>query len=96
MSILPSTTKKQRNSVRNKPLDEELKQWVLRMWDHGVFLTDDVIKEKAGRTQETLNLFVPPSLRTTITFSNGWLHAFKKRHSFKCYKSHGESGDADQ
>ena len=31
-----------------------------------------------------------------LTFSNGWISKFEKRNNFKAYKSHGESGDADE
>ena len=65
------------------------------MWHRGVFLTDEVIQEKGRRLQSSLNLFNSPEEQTHIRFSNGQIDAFKKRHQFKCYKSHGEGGDAD-
>ena len=65
------------------------------MYNQGVFLNDAVIQEKAHRLQCSLNLSAEPAARTTCTFSNGWLHAFKKRYNLKQYSCHGEAGDAD-
>ena len=33
--------------------------------------------------------------RTTLSFSNGWLQFFKKRHGLRFYNSYGEVGDSD-
>ena len=81
---------------RSNILDEQLRQWVHRMWRTGVFLTGNVIQEKGRRLQRSLNLTLPEDERTELKFSNGWLHAFNNRHKFKSYNSHGEMGDADQ
>ena len=45
--------------------------------------------------QCTLNENLTVEERSNIHFTNGWLYDFKKRNHFKCFKSHGESGDAD-
>ena len=31
-----------------------------------------------------------------LKLSNGWLEKLKNRNHFKCYRSHGESGNVDQ
>ena len=65
------------------------------MWHRGVFLTGDIIREKARRLQRALNHTFLPHEQLKGTFSQGWLHKFNKRHNFKSHKSHGEEGDAD-
>ena len=88
--------RKQLWSTRNNVLDEQLRRWVIRMWQCGVFLSDVVIQEKARRLQCSLNQSaLRAEYHTSCTFSNGWLYAFKQRHNLKCHKSHGELGDAD-
>ena len=82
-------------SVKNIVVELELRVWVMQMWECGVFLTDIMIQEKARRLQYAFNLLVPRTKQTNLAFSNGWLHLFKKRNGFKCYKSHGEQADAD-
>ena len=34
-------------------------------------------------------------MKRRLTFIQGWLCKFNKRHDFKSHKSHGEEGDAD-
>lgn len=65
------------------------------MHKRGVFLTVDIIQEKANRLQFALNSTLPVSEQSNCTFSEGWLYSFQKRHKFKCHKSHGENGSAD-
>ena len=85
--------RKKIRSVTNSVL-EELRLWVIRRWDHGLFINDNVIEEKAKRLQCALSELLPPHEQSDMQFSNGWLHLFKQRHNFKCYKPHGEQGDA--
>ena len=59
----------------------ELKQ-IWEMFDKNTCVTNELIQEKAKRIIESLN-------------TNGWLYKFKKRKSFKCYRLHGESADAN-
>ena len=61
-----------------------------------MYLTEAVVMEKGWRLQSSLNLSLPQSEHTNIKFSNGCLHAFKKRHDFPCLRSHGEESDADR
>ena len=90
-----SCHKKSKKGMQNPVLDEQLTSWIILMWERGIFLTDYVIREKAKRIQSALNLFSIPENKTEMKFTNGWLHRFKRRHNFKRYKSHGETGDAD-
>jgi hypothetical protein len=55
----------------------------------GVILTDLLIKEKAKIFAEAFN--IPEQ---DLTFSNSWLHKFKKRNNIRKYRIHGESGSA--
>ena len=82
--------------AQNRVLEEQLRAWVVEMWGRGVSLMDFIIREKGHQLQCAYNAVVPPSKRTHIVFSEGWLYLFKKRHGFKCHRSHGESGDADK
>ncbi len=44
---------------------------------------------------EKHNSRTTPDKQISITFSNGWIESFKKRNEFRCFKRHGEEGDAD-
>lgn len=81
--------------TRSYALDEQMRSWVITMWERGVLLPDLIIQEKTQRLQRTVNATLSPSERTSCAFSNGWLYKFKKRYGFRCHKSHGEDGDAD-
>lgn len=88
-------SRKQVWSCINNIFDEQLKLWVLKMYERGIYLTEAAIIEKAKRLQSSLNFSLPENEQLNLKFSIGWLDRFKKRHKFGCYKSHGESGDAD-
>jgi len=81
---------------RSNVLDEQLRLWVIKMWERGIYLNESLIVEKGKRLQCSLNLSLPLPECTNILFSNGWIHSFKKRHNFSCHKSHGEEADADR
>jgi len=55
-----------------------------------IAVSGDMIKSKGKQFCLDLNI----ERESLPTFSNGWLTRFKKRHSFKCQKLHGESGSA--
>ena len=63
--------------------------WVENVTASGVILTDLLIKEKAKIFAEALNI-----QEEDLSFSNGWLHRFKKRNNIRKYRVHGESGSA--
>ncbi len=81
--------------VTNSVLEEELRLWAIRMWNLGVFLNENLIQEKARKIQCALNESLQPQEQSNMQFSNGWLYLLKQRQNFKCYKSHGDQGDAD-
>ncbi len=60
-----------------------------------VFITDELIKEKAHRIQILLNQQIPEENQLHLKFSNEWLQNLK-RHNFKSPKSHGESKNIDE
>lgn len=74
---------KRKFNTKNNVLDEQLRHWVIAMWEKSLFLNDAVIQEKAHRLQTSYNLQVEESPRKHCTFSNGWLDSFKKRYGFK-------------
>ena len=66
------------------------------MYERKVFVSDELIQEKARRIQILLNLEISEEHQLHLKFSNGWLQRLKIRNNFKCYKSHGESRNVDQ
>ena len=66
-------------SNRSNALDEQLALWVHKMWRRGVFLIGSVIQEKGRRLQRSFNLTLADDGLMDLKFSNGWLHAFKKK-----------------
>ena len=82
--------------LTSEAIEVLMRDWVWNMWENHTFISDAAIQEKAKRIQNTVNRSLPLCDRTNLKFSSGWLYRFKKRNSFKCYKSHGESGDADE
>ena len=48
---------------------------------------------KSEKNDWKLNTNNSENKKIEINLSNGWLHKFKKRNSFKRYRLHGESGD---
>ncbi len=65
------------------------------MYERKVFVSDELIQEKARRIQILLNLEISEEHQLHLKFSNGWLQRLKIRNNFKCYKSHGGSGNVD-
>ncbi len=65
------------------------------MWSKGVFISDALVREKGHRVLQDLNSKTTTDKQISMTFSNGWIESFKKRNKFRCFKSHGEEGDAD-
>jgi hypothetical protein len=83
-------SKKQRTTVF-PALDRAIVNWVLHCESRGVRLKGDLIILKAKRLFELAGI----SKEDLPAFSNGWLDKFKKRHGFKSFQSHGESGSVD-
>ena len=75
--------------VKFPPLEHAMSLWVENAIAGGVILTDLLIKEKAKIFAEALNI-----QEEDLSFSNGWLHKFKKRNNIRRYRIHGESGSA--
>ncbi len=66
------------------------------MFERKVFVSDELIQEKARRIQMLLNQEIPAEKQIHLKFSNGWLEKLKNRNHFKCSRSHGEKGNVDQ
>jgi len=72
-----------------KPLEDAMVTWVLQMEHRKICLSDGLIQKQALRFAEMMDIS-----EDRFKASNGWLQAFKKRHGFKQFRIHGESGDA--
>ena len=72
-------------------LEEMLELWVARAMLDGVSLTGELIRQKATRFANLLN--IPANER--LALSDGWLAAFKKRCGLKQFKRHGEAGSVN-
>jgi len=75
--------------ITHKALEDAMTTWVLQMEHRKICLADDLIQKKALQLAEMMG--IP---QDKFRASNGWLHNFKKRHAFKQFRIHGESGDA--
>jgi len=75
--------------VKFPVLEYAMSLWVENATASGVVLTDLLIKEKAKTFAEAFNI-----QEKDLTFSNGWLHKFKRRNNIRRYRIHGESGSA--
>jgi hypothetical protein len=76
---------KSKRSVRFPQLDTALARWVAYSEDSGVPVTGELLRSKAARFAEILEIQEP------LTFSNGWLYRFNERHGFGNVKAHKES-----
>ncbi|CAG8758326.1 tigger transposable element-derived protein 6-like [Rhizophagus irregularis DAOM 181602=DAOM 197198] len=75
--------------VKFPALEHAMSLWVENVTAGGVILTDLLIKEKAKIFAEAFNI-----QEEDLSFSNGWLHKFKKRNNIRKYRIHGELGSA--
>ena len=57
----------------------------------GFILSGDTIKQKAKEFSNSLGI----PQKEWLSFSNGWLHCFKKCNHLKQFKCHGEAGSVD-
>ena len=83
-------------AVMHPVIEHELLEWVMRMWELGVHITDGIIQEKARQISIERRVAGLNRTQYGLNFSNGWLAGFKKRHSLKSHKSHGEIAGADR
>jgi Tc5 transposase DNA-binding domain len=70
-------------------LEEVMATWVSQMEHRKISVADDLLQEKARAFAKSMN--IPAD---QFEGSIEWLHNFKKRHSFKLFRIHGESGSA--
>ncbi len=88
--------RKNRIFVSSNSVETAITSWIWDMYERKVFISDELIQEKARRIQLLLNQHIPQENQLHLKFSNGWLQKMKARNNFKCYRSHGESGNVDQ
>ena len=75
--------------IPHKALEDAMTTWVLQMEHRKICLSDDLIQKKARHLAEMMG--IP---QDKFRASKGWLYNFKQRHTFKQFRIHGESGDA--
>jgi hypothetical protein len=81
--------RKRQSKVKYPELEERLLEWILT-FQHTGQLTGETLKTKA----EQISSHLYPG-ESTLTFSQGWLAKFKRRHGLRQFVSHGESGSVD-
>ena len=77
-------------------IETELADWVQRVYHRRINVTDFFIKRNASELMNEFNAANEPEKRVSMKFSNVWIWKSKKRHGVKMYRSHGESGDANE
>ena len=75
--------------VKFPVLEQAMSLWVENATAGSVILTDLLIKEKAKIFAEAFNI-----QEKDLTFSNEWLHKFKRRNNIRRFRIYGESGSA--
>ena len=76
--------------VVSEELDRALALWVQQKEQQRLIVTCQLIREKGKEFGEKLR--IPEAL---LKFSKGWVHGFCRRHGFRQFKIHGESGAAE-
>jgi Tc5 transposase DNA-binding domain len=71
-------------------LELTLSHWFYMKEEQDGTVTNAVLKEKAQQLARDYPLL---GVSATFKFSEGWLDAFKKRHTIQSYTRHGEAGD---
>jgi hypothetical protein len=89
---LPSQDESMRRkrSVVDNNLDRAIAIWVDQMNQQGLNVSGPSIKQKGADLAAKMGIS-----GSMMKFSNGWLNSFCKRHGFKQFKIHGESGAAE-
>ena len=81
---------KRKRELKFQEVDTALSNWILQC-EHNNFPTNEhTIRLKGRQFAHDLGI-----AEDAMKFSNGWLQSFKARHNFKCYRRHGEKGDAN-
>ena len=81
--------------VKSFSLETAINSWTWDIYERKVFVSDELIREKAKRIQILYNQQNPEDFRVHLKFTNGWLQKLKARNRIKSYKSHCESGNVD-
>lgn len=74
--------------VEYPAVDAALSAWVLQSQTKGIRISAEVLREKARRFAQLQGI----DPKEFLSLSNGWAESFKKRHSLKEYRFHGEAG----
>jgi DDE superfamily endonuclease/Tc5 transposase DNA-binding domain len=76
--------------VVSEELDRALAIWVQQKEQQRLIVTCQLIQEKGMEFGAKLRIPQP-----LLKFSKGWVHGFCRRHGFRQFKIHGESGAAE-
>ena len=87
---LQKPLQKRARTVKFPEFEGALLEWCLRAQGR-IPLTDKLLVEKARSFANHFDMNID-----AITFSNGWLHQFKKWHNLKQIRMHGESGSVSE
>ncbi len=63
--------------MTNTSLETAITSWVWDMYERKVFVSDELIQEKARRIQILLNEKLPLDNQIHLKFSNGWIQKRK-------------------
>lgn len=77
---------KRMSGVTCSRLERALVAWINDCLARKQNISDRLIQEKADRVVQLVNSKLPSQNALSLKFSQGWLHKFKKRHSFKKWK----------
>lgn len=69
-------------------IEKAMQLWISQALSQGIPLSDMILKEKALSFAQSFDI------GDALTFSNGWLSKFKKRHSLRRIICHGEANSA--
>ena len=64
-------------------IEHELIEWVVRMWELSVRISDGIIQDKARQVSIERSLTGLNTTQYRLNFSNGWLPGFIKRNYLK-------------
>ena len=91
-------TAKTNRDVSSRQLEEELLRWIHKCEALQLpVITGATLCEKAARIRDKIEASTPTSSTKlkALTFSNGWLYKFQRRHGLSSKRVQGEAASAD-
>lgn len=81
---------KREGKLRMAEVDQSIASWIFDRESSAVAVSGGLIREMGEHFVQATG-----SVKT-LTFSDGWLRCFKRRHRIKAFKLHGESADVNE